>query len=268
MLKLSLILTTFNIAGNLTKTLSSIEAQDYPDIEIVIKDGGSTDGTLDLIREYEKTSRFTVRWKTCPDIGIYDAMNQAVEMTTGDVIACCNDEYVRRDSVSLMMGLLDAHPECVGAHADLVYATPEAVKRYWHMGEQKSFLLGWMPGHPTLFLRREIYDKYGLYKTDYRISADYEFMIRFLSDKKADNRLAYLPKIILGMFYGGTSTDSTGSYIDSLKEAHRALVSNHIHPAFVADVIRTIRVLCQFKAKCPADFVWPPERLTAESDKD
>ncbi len=258
-MKLSLLLTTFNSSDNLKKTLNSIERQDYRDIEVVIKDGGSTDGTLDIIKDYESSSKYDVKWKTCPDTGIYDALNQAIEMTTGDVIAICNDEYVRDDSVSLMMGLLESHPECVGAHADLVYATSETVKRYWHMGEQRSFLLGWMPGHPTLFLRREIYDKYGLYKTDYRISADYEFMIRFLCDKKANNRLAYLPRIILGMYYGGTSTDSTGSYIDSLKEAHRALVTNNIHPAVIADVIRTIRVLCQFRAKCPADFVWPPE---------
>ena len=174
-------------------------------------------------------------------------------MTTGDVIAICNDEYVRDDSVSLMMGLLESHPECVGAHADLVYSTSEGVKRYWHMGEQKSLLLGWMPGHPTLYLRREIYDMYGSYKTDYRISADYEFMIRFLSDKTAHNRLAYLPKIILRMFYGGTSNRSAGSYIDSLKEGHRALISNHVHPAFVADGLRTLRVLWQFKARPSKD---------------
>ncbi len=263
-MKLSLLLTTFNSSENIKKTLDSIERQDYGDIEVVIKDGGSTDGTLEIISDYAETSRYDVMWKTCPDTGIYDALNQAIEMTTGDVIACCNDEYVRTDSVSLMMKLLEDHPECVGAHADLVYATPEAVKRYWHMGEQKSLFLGWMPGHPTLFLRREIYDKYGLYKTDYRISADYEFMIRFLSDKKANNRLAYLPKIILGMYYGGTSTDSTGSYIDSLKEGHRALVSNHIHPAIVADLLRTLRVLSQFIASPPKDFMWPPTMITQD----
>ncbi len=252
-MKLSLLLTTFNSSENLKKTLDSIERQDYRDIEVVIKDGGSTDGTLDIIKDYEGSSKYDVKWKTCPDTGIYDALNQAIEMTTGDVIACCNDEYIRDDSVSLMMGLLDSHPECVGAHADLVYSTPEGVKRYWHMGEQKSLLLGWMPGHPTLYLRREIYDRYGLYKTDYRISADYEFMIRFLSDKKADNRLAYLPRIILRMFYGGTSNNSAGSYIESLKEGHRALVSNHVHPAFIADGFRTLRVLWQFKARPSKD---------------
>ncbi|MCR4989243.1 MAG: glycosyltransferase [Lachnospiraceae bacterium] len=256
-MKLSLIITTFNSEENLPKTLKALEMQDYPDIEVVIKDGGSTDSTLDIIKDYENTSKYEVKWKTCPDTGIYDAMNQGVQMCTGDVIACYNDEYVLKDAVSSMMKLLEDHPECVGAHADLVYATPTEVKRYWHMGEQKSLFAGWMPGHPTLFLRREIYDKYGLYKTDYRISADYEFMIRFLSDKEAKNKLVYLPKIIISMYYGGTSTDSTGSYIRSLKEGHRALVTNHVHPAFVADCMRTLRVLLQFSSKCPESFIWP-----------
>ena len=112
------------------------------------------------------------------------------------------------------------------------------------MGTQKSLYLGWMPGHPTLFLKREIYKKYGLYNPDYRIAADYEFMIRFLKDKS--NRLAYLPKTIIRMYYGGTSTSSISSYLLSLKEGHRALKDNGIKGAFAIDIIRTCRVLMQF----------------------
>ena len=258
-MKLSLVLTTFNSAGNLRITLASVEKQDYPDIEVIIKDGGSTDETLQVAQSYADSSKYEVKIKTCPDKGIYDAMNQGISMCSGDVIACFNDEFTMSDSVSLMMKLIEDDPGCAGAHADLVYATRTKVKRYWHMGEQKSLFAGWMPGHPTLFLKRQIYEKYGLYKTDYKISADYEFMIRFLSDKKAANRLVYLPKIIIAMFYGGTSTDSAGSYMDSLKEGHRALIENHVHPAIVADVLRTMRVLLQFNARCPKDFVWPIE---------
>ncbi|MCR4787291.1 MAG: glycosyltransferase [Lachnospiraceae bacterium] len=259
MLKLSLIITTFNSAENIKKTLASVERQDHPKIEVIIKDGGSTDGTLDIIKEYERTSKYEVKWKSCPDKGIYDAMNQGLEMAGGDVIACCSDELLGTDVVSSMLKLIEENPDCVGAHADLIYATPDTVKRYWHMGKQRSFIRGWMAGHPTLYLKKEIYDKYGSYKPDYRISADYEFMIRFLSDKKAGNRLAYLPRIIVGMYYGGTSTDSVSSYLDGLKEGHRALTSNHVHPAFIADIIRTIKVLLQFNAKCPKGFKWPME---------
>jgi len=121
------------------------------------------------------------------------------------------------------------------------------VVRYWRMGPQKSIFLGWMPGHPTLYFKREIYEKYGLYKTDYRISADYELMMRVLKHK--ENRLAYVPRTLVRMYYGGTSNSTLGSYIESLKEGHRALTSNNIHPAFVIDCIRTLRVLLQFVKK-------------------
>ena len=245
----SLILTTFNSAENLSRTLESIEAQDYPAIEVNIKDGGSTDGTLSIVEKYAQTSKYKVNWIASVDKGIYDAMNQGYTLSTGDVIAFFNDLFLTPDAVSLILAAIEADSSCVGAHADLVYATEEKVVRYWKMGPQKSLYRGWMPGHPTLFLKREIYEQYGLYNDTYKIAADYEFMIRFLKDKK--NRLAYLPKIIIRMYYGGTSTSSTGSYLVSLKEGHRALKENGLKFAAWIDIIRTIRVLLQFcGAKC------------------
>ena len=135
----------------------------------------------------------------------------------------------------------------MGAHADLIYATEEKVVRYWKMGPQKSLQTGWLPGHPTMFLKREIYEKYGLYSLKYRISSDYEFMIRFLKDK--ENRLVYLPETIIRMFYGGTSNSSLGSYLTSLREGHMALKENGIKGAIVIDILRTCRVLMQFVRK-------------------
>lgn len=244
MKKVSLILTTYNSAVNLRRTLESIEQQDYPDIEVNIKDGGSVDDTLMIIQDYAKESCHTVNWTSSPDTGIYDAMNQGYELSGGDVIVFFNDLFTGPHVISRMMALLEEHPECVGAHADLVYATEEKVIRKWKMGNQKSLHLGWMPGHPTLFLKREIYEKYGLYRTNYKVAADYEFMVRFLKDKQ--NRLAYLPEIIVRMYYGGTSTESSGSYLISLEEGHRALKENGISFGWVADMFRTCRVLLQF----------------------
>lgn len=249
-MKVSLILTTYNSKDYLLGTLNSIDSQDYDDIEVVIKDGGSTDGTMDLIKEYAEKSSYEVKYTSCPDTGIYDAMNQGIALSTGNIVVCFNDRFVCDDAISKMVSLIqNSSNSVVGAHADLVYADETHVVRKWKMGPQKSILCGWMPGHPTLFLKREIYEKYGLYKTDYKISADYEFMIRFLSDKCADNKLAYLPENIISMYYGGTSTSSGVSYIKSLKEGHRALVSNGVHPAFIADIFRTVRVLLQFVVK-------------------
>lgn len=240
----SLILTTYNSAENLSRTLASVDMQDYPAIEVNIKDGGSTDGTLDIIKRYKQESRFTVNWISSPDTGIYDAMNQGYRLCTGEVIVFFNDLFLTPDAVSAMMRTIESDQDCVGAHADLIYATEDKVVRYWKMGSQKSLYTGWMPGHPTLFLKREVYEQYGLYNESYRIAADYEFMIRFLKDKQ--NRLTYLPETIIRMYYGGTSTSSTGSYLTSLKEGHRALKENGIRCAAWIDVWRTIRVLLQF----------------------
>ena len=240
----SLILTTYNSAENLARTLQSIEEQDYEQIEVNIKDGGSTDNTLDIIKEYENSSHHTVHWISCPDTGIYDAMNQGYELAEGDIIVFFNDLFLIPDAVSKMVKVIEENEGCVGAHADLVYATDEKVVRYWKMGRQKSLHTGWMPGHPTLFLKREIYEKYGLYRTDFKIAADYEFMIRFLKDK--ENKLAYLPETIIRMFYGGTSTSSTGSYLKSLEEGHSALKLNGIKGTMFIDLLRTCRVLLQF----------------------
>lgn len=240
----SLIMTTYNSADHLVRTLESVELQDYPCIEVNIKDGGSTDDTLKIIKEYENKSRHRVHWTMSPDKGIYDAMNQGYQLAAGDIIVFFNDLFLCSDVISKMVALMDDNPDCVGVHADLVYATDQKIVRYWKMGPQKSLYLGWMPGHPTLFLKREIYEKYGLYNTDYKIAADYEFMIRFLKDKH--NRLCYLPETIIRMYYGGTSTSDAGSYLISLKEGHRALADNRMKCAAVIDILRTCRVLWQF----------------------
>ena len=211
----------------------------------------STDDTLNIIKEYAERSRHCVKWISACDSGIYDAMNQGYALSSGDVIVFFNDMFVSDKIVTRMMNKLSVvqkeDTDIVGAHADLVYANDDKVVRYWHMGRQRSLYSGWMPGHPTLFLKREIYEKYGLYDTSFKIAADYEFMIRFLKDR--ENRLTYLPETIIKMYYGGTSNATAGSYIQSLKEGHRALIKNGIRPAFIADILRTVRVLSQFVIK-------------------
>ncbi|MBO5094468.1 MAG: glycosyltransferase [Lachnospiraceae bacterium] len=248
MKKVSLILTTYNCKKNFQSTMESILMQDYPEIEIVIADGGSTDGTKELIEFYEKDLGNRLVWRSEEDDGIYDAMNKGYRMSSGELIAFFNDCFIRRDAVTLMAEAVEKGGEqCIGAHADLIYADGEKVIRYWKMGKGK-INQGWMPGHPTLYLKRHVYEQYGLYDTSYKCSADYEFMIRILKEK--EESLVYVPKTILKMYYGGTSTGSTESYIVSLKEAHNALRQNGVKNAWWIDVRRTFRVLGQFwKAK-------------------
>lgn len=243
--KVSLILTTYNCIENLKRTLESIEMQDYPKVEVIIVDGHSTDGTVDVIGEYETQSKYKVKWLSEKDQGIYDAMNKGYRLSTGEVIAFFNDLFLSEHAVRWMIEAISAG-SYEGSHADLVYATDDKVIRYWKMGKG-NIRQGWMPGHPTLYLKREVYEKYGLYDISYHCSADYEFMVRILRNN--DVRLAYVPTTILRMYYGGTSTNSMGSYWLSVKEGHRALVSNGIKNAWLIDLKRTLRVLWQFVRK-------------------
>ena len=258
MKKVSLLVTTYNVKDNIAVTLESIEAQDYGDMEVVIVDGQSTDGTVDIIRDFaerhsDRTASagadsdggvITVRWISEPDRGLYEAMNKAWSMCTGDIVAVCNDKFCTPDAVSKLVRAIEQGSEnCIGAHADLVYVDGERVVRTWHMGEGR-LSQGWLPGHPTLFLKREVYERYGIYDTGYRCAADYEFMVRFLQDGK--NTLAYVPEVLIAMFYGGTSNAGLGNYLVSFIEGCRALKKNNVPHPLLISVKRTIRVLRQF----------------------
>lgn len=249
MQKVSLLVTTYNDKDNLAVTLQSIESQDYGNIEVVIVDGQSQDGTPGLIERFadahrEKDDPITVRWISEHDRGLYDAMNKAWAMCTGDIVAVCNDRLCVQDAVTKLVGAIEHAGEgCVGAHSDLVYMQGDRIVRTWHMGEG-SLKEGWMPGHPTLFLKREIYEKYGVYDISYRCAADYEFMVRFL--KEGHNRLAYVPEVLISMFYGGTSNAGLRNYLISFKEAYQALRKNKVAHPLLITVRRTWRVLRQF----------------------
>lgn len=240
--KVTLVMTTYNSMEHLRTTLESVRGQDYPGIEVAVWDGGSTDGTQDLLREYQGLPDMELVWESGKDSGIYDAMNKGYAMASGDIIAFFNDVYCRKDAVSLCVKAMQEQG-CAGVHADLVYADGERVVRTWRMGVG-DIRQGWMPGHPTLFLRREIYERYGLYKTDYRVAADYEFMVRILKDGEV--KLAYVPETIIRMFYGGTSTKGLEGYLTSLREGHRALAENDVRGGWRIDIRRTVRVLRQF----------------------
>ncbi|SEP95607.1 glycosyltransferase family 2 protein [Butyrivibrio sp. TB] len=249
--KVSLIMTTYNCHDQFLISIESALAQDYPDIELVIVDGGSTDGTVDLIREYadkiskdrEKYGNFTCKWISEPDKGIYDGMNKGIGMSSGDIIAVFNDEFTCRDAVSNYVHILeDGNYDAV--HSDLVYADGDVWKRYWHM-PNGNLRLGWMPAHPTLYIRREVYDRYGLYKTEYRSSSDYEFMIRILADGRL--KLGYIPKVLIKMFYGGTSSAGLKGYARNTREAYLSLVNNKVAFPITIIVLRIIRTLHQYR---------------------
>ena len=240
--KVSVVTTTYNDIENLKRILAEVKKQTYPNIEHIIVDGGSTDGTVDLLKELEEKEPGRISWMSEKDNGIYDAINKGICMATGDIVGCCFDRYADKGVLMRMVEIMEKEGTD-GVHGDLCYMDGDRIVRKWHQG-QGVIRSGWMPGHPTLYLKKEVYDKFGLYRTDYRISGDYEFMVRILYRKEVT--LSYLPEILIYMSHGGTSTNSLGAYVESMMEGHRALVENHVPFAWVTDLCRVVRVLSQF----------------------
>ena len=240
--KVSVVTTTYNDIENLKRILAEVKKQTYPNIEHIIVDGGSTDGTVDLLKELEEKEPGRISWMSEKDNGIYDAINKGICMATGDIVGCCFDRYADEGVLMRMVEIMEKEGTD-GVHGDLCYMDGDRIVRKWHQG-QGVIRSGWMPGHPTLYLRKEVYDSYGYYRTDYRISGDYEFMVRILYRKEVT--LSYLPEILIYMSHGGTSTNSLGAYVESMMEGHRALVENHVPFAWVTDLCRVVRVLSQF----------------------
>lgn len=242
MLRVSLIMTTYNSKDNFIKSYESIRQQTWPDIEVVVVDGASTDGTKEEIEKRAKSDS-SLRWISEKDSGIYNALNKGIRMAEGDVIAIFNDLYLCETAVEQYVRTIE-ETHCDGAHSDLIYADEQGkIIRKWHMGEG-DIRSGWMPGHPTLYLKKEIYEKYGLYKEDYRCAADYEFMVRILKD--GSTKLSYIPETLISMYYGGTSSSGLKAYLVSFVEGVRALRENQVKGALGITLKRSIKVLKQF----------------------
>lgn len=205
--KLSIITACFNSAATIRDTIDSVLAQDYPSIEYIVIDGGSTDATVDIVKQYgDRISRFVSE----PDRGIYDAMNKGLRVATGSIVGMLNsdDFYIDTCVVSeLIQAMLDANVDSV--FADLVYVDPmdtDRVRRYydssrWHPGR---FRFGWMPAHPTFFIKRDWYERCGLFSLSYRIAADFEMLVRLLY--RGGATYVHVARPVIKMRTGGTST--------------------------------------------------------------
>lgn len=240
--KVSIITTTYNDIEHLKEVLGCILMQNYENIECIVIDGGSKDSTPDFLQEISLKFQGKLKWISEKDSGIYDAINKGYHMATGDIIGCLFDLFVDDNVINKIVNrfLLD---KCDGIHSDLVYFNNDRIVRYWKMGNG-TIRTGWMPGFPTLFLKREVYEKYGLFKTDYRCSGDYEFIVRIMKDKEL--KLSYIPEVLIKMYYGGTSTGGYKAYWRSIKESHRALKDNNISFPILIILLRTLRVIKQF----------------------
>jgi len=228
-MKISIITVAYNAAATIGDTIRSVLEQDYPAIEYIVIDGASTDATLEVVNRYRDRIATVV---SEPDAGIYDAMNKGIARATGDVVGILNadDFYIDSRVVSKVAEAFEDE-ETGAVFADLVYVKPDdlnrTVRRY-HSGHfhPGKFAYGWMPAHPTFFLRKKYYDRFGLYKTDYKIAGDYELLIRMLYIHRIP--YVYIPEVLIKMRVGGVSTRSIGSTVVLNREILRACRENGI----------------------------------------
>jgi glycosyltransferase involved in cell wall biosynthesis len=229
-LKVSIITVSFNSAKTIADTIKSVLSQDFPEIEYIVIDGGSTDGTVNIIEQHQG---HISKWISEKDQGMYDAMNKGIAMATGDVIGILNsdDVYMNNHVISDLMALLEKQKAQV-VFADLILVDQSDVKRvlrYYDSGQfhPDKFRFGWMPAHPTVFVRRELYQAVEPFSTTYQIAADYEMLIRMLAIQKAP--YAYFPKPVVRMRSGGASTASISRNWILNKEIVRACKENGIY---------------------------------------
>ncbi len=232
-MKISIVTVSYNSARTIANTIESVAAQDYDDIEYIIVDGASSDNTIDIIQRYEPIFAGRMRWISQPDNGLYDAMNKGIAMATGDVIGIINsdDFYCHTDIISRVAQAMSDN-EVQAIYGDVRFVHPDNLKRtirYYSSRHFKlsKFRLGWMPAHPTFFTYRKYFDTYGYYRTDMRIAADFELLVRFLYTHRLPAR--YINYDFITMRTGGASTRSWRSNLLLNREIVKACRDNGIY---------------------------------------
>ena len=232
-MKISIITATYNSEATLKSCMISVLHQSYKNIEYVIIDGNSTDKTLELIKQHQlQFPQIEFKILSEPDNGIYDALNKGVKLTTGEVIGFVHsDDVLANNQIISTLANQFKNENIDGIYGDLQYVDKnnlDKVIRYWKSCVFNSSLLkkGWMPAHPTLFLKKEVYKKHGKFNLNYNISADYDFILRIFKDDSL--KFTYLPKVITKMRVGGASNRSIKNIIKKIKEDYHAVCSNNI----------------------------------------
>jgi glycosyltransferase involved in cell wall biosynthesis len=246
-LKITIISVVLNNKRFLEDAIKSVLSQDYNNIEYIIIDGGSTDGSLDIIKSYEK--RIT-KFISESDKGIYDAMNKGIHLATGDVIGFLNSDDFYADEQVISKIANGFNNETDAVYADLDYVSihnKDKIIREWRSGNyhDKKFFSGWMPPHPTFFVRKNIYQKFGGYNTSIHSSADYELMLRFIL--KHHITLNYIHEVLVKMRVGGQSNRSITNRIKANLEDRKAWSVNDLTPRFYTFLLKPLQKITQFK---------------------
>lgn len=245
-MKISIITATYNSAATVRDTLQCVAIQRYKHIEHIIVDGVSKDNTLAIVQEFPHVAKVVSE----KDKGIYDAMNKGIQLCTGDVIGILNsdDFYCNNEVLAKVMAAFD-DPVVEAVYGDLQYvhsANIQKVVRTWKAGKfkKKYFYFGWMPPHPTFFVRREVYERAGLFNISLRSAADYELMLRVLVKHNVNVR--YIPEIFVKMRAGGMSNASLRNRLKANKEDRMAWRLNNLQPYFFTTWLKPVRKIFQF----------------------
>ena len=220
----SLITATFNSAATVEDTLRSVDSQTYGNFEHLLIDGVSRDATLKIISENAADRRVVV---SEPDQGIYDAMNKGLALATGDIVGLLNsDDFLAAPDVLATIAAAFVDPNIDAVYGDLCYVRQDVsaqIVRYWRSSPFRpgAFARGWAPPHPTLYVRREIYDRLGHFDLAYALTADLELMVRFLEVHRIRTR--YIPKVFVHMRLGGATNKSLRNIVSGNREIWRAL---------------------------------------------
>jgi len=244
----SIITVCYNSEKTIGTTIQSVISQDYPDIEYIIVDGKSTDNTMSIVDSYkEKIAKRTSE----ADKGIYDAMNKGIKMASGDIIGILNsdDVFVSESIISEVVQAFEQNPDVAAVYGDIDYFKDETTKKVLRTWVTKPYYPaffddGEVPPHPSLFVKKVVYDEIGVYYPDFKISSDYEFMLRAF---KANNyKPFYLGKFIVNMRMGGESTRSFSNVLIGNKEVRMAWKMNNLKPPFRFWFLRVVKKVLQY----------------------
>ncbi len=242
-MKISVVTVCFNAAKTIAQTIESVACQLHPDVEHIVIDGASTDGTIDIVHGYSGRLALVL---SEPDEGIYDAMNKGLDRASGDIVCFLNadDQYASNSVLSRVATLmhqeqLDALMGDVGFFHE---ADPQRMVRRYRSNHFTAARLawGWMPAHPALFLSRTVVQRVGRFKTDYRIAGDYEFIVRVFHGQEV--RYRHLPEVLVNMQTGGVSTAGFGAKLRLNREVLRACRENGVQT-------NILKILSKYPAK-------------------
>lgn len=247
-MKISIVTPAFNSAKTIQHTIESVAQQTYPNVEYIIVDGGSKDATAKIVAQYNDVVDIFI---SEPDRGVYDAMNKGIRMASGDVVAILNsDDFYTHSRVLEQIATAFYQAEVDSVYGDLQYVDhhqPNRIVRHWESGGfvRENFLAGWMPPHPAFFVKKAVYQRYGLFNLSLRSSADYELMLRFLYKHRIST--SYLQDVLVRMRTGGMSNSSWLNRWRANQEDRLAWRMNGLKPRFYTTILKPFRKLQQFR---------------------